>query len=115
MNKNLLKDSAKLKILTGDNADYTAEYREYSLSSVRVIERLGTTAEMTEKNTVYLYFFPSESVCKDENGNNTSLPTVKYGDIAVITVGEQEKTVRVAAVEKHLGIGCATHVRLRLE
>lgn len=115
MNKNLLRDSVTLKIFQGDNSDYSANYAEYMLTTVRAVPHFETTPEMVEKNTVYVYFFPSVSVCTDESGAKVPIPHMKYGDEAVLSLDEEEKKLRVCGVEYRNGIGEASHVRIRLE
>ena len=114
MNKALLTDSAVLKIHVSDAADYSAEYDDYSLSLVRTVKRIGSTADMKGKNYVELYFFPSDSICTDKNGDAVSLPRVSYGDIAVLSVDGEEMTLRVAGADHHNGIGSAEHIKIRL-
>ena len=114
MNMELLRDSVTLKIHRGDNTDYTAEFDTYYLTSVRAVERFGTTPEMTEKNAVDVYFFPSVSKCTDGDGQTVPLPHASYGDEAVISLNGEEKTFRVAYAEYRNGIGSSSHVKLRL-
>ena len=101
MNENLLCDSAVLKIHRSDGDDYSAEYDEYSLSNVRLVQKYGSTAEMVEKNTVFLYFFDTVSKCTDENGTETALPHSGYGDYCSVTVAGEEKSLRVMFSEHH--------------
>ncbi len=116
MNRSLFRDTVTLKIHLSDNTDYTAEYAEYVLSSVRAVERIGTTPEMIEKNAVDVYFFPSFSECRNEDGNLCPLPDCGYGDCAVFFCDGKEKTMRVSYTEKHDGLTeNTTHVRIRLE
>ena len=115
MNGNLFRDTVRLKIHSGDNSDYTADFDEYILSSVRVVERIGTSAEMVEKNAVDVYFFPSFSSCANADGTKAPLPHAGYGDIAVITLDGETKEMRVSYVARHDSIGEASHVRIRLE
>ena len=119
MNKNLIADTAVLKIHTADNDDYSAEYDEYTLSNVRVVEREASEPDMTSKSKAYVYFFFAESRCTDENGSSVILPRPSYGDMCVIRAGQEDECeMRVSSAEYHHGTNAAaglSHVKITLE
>ena len=102
--KNLLKDTVVLKIHSGDGADYSAQYDEYTLTNVRVVEKRGSSPDMTSSGAVYVYFFRYGSQCVDKSGCDVALPAPEYGDMCVIHPGESgEEEMRVALVEYRNG------------
>ena len=120
INRKLLDGRALLKVFSGDANDYSAEYDEYALSGVRIVERSGSSPDMESTGAACLYFFAEASVCTDKCGTQAALPRVKYGDRCVIHPGESgEKELRVESAEYRDGLSdgerSLSHVKLTLK
>lgn len=117
--KKILQNSAVLKIRVSDAADYSAEFDEYSLTNVRIVEKQATEPDMKSADRAELYFFPAHSKCVDKDGNTVPLPRADYSDMCVIHPGEDNaEELRVASVEYRDGASVGgndiSHVKITL-
>ena len=120
ISKKILCDCVKLRIFANDASDYSAEYDEYSLSDVRVVEKCGSDPDMTPAGSVSVYFFDGQSSCTDSEGAPAALPRLKHGDLCVLRPGTlDEREMRVYLAEYHSGISsgsaCLSHVKIVLK
>lgn len=110
-------DKAEYRSFAGDGANWGAQYARYALSGVLLREKWASEPEKPEDGDTLLYFFPDESVCRDERGAQVPLPRAKAGDLVCLRQGTREE--RILRVRESFFCfespgGGAAHVRLTL-
>ena len=116
MTPSFLNGQALYRQFCGDNADYSADYRNLTLTDVWIREIFAADPEAVESGVTILYFFPDQSACKDEDGCEVAFPRPKSGDLAVLHAGtEDERVLRVAEAAYYPGAQANPHVRLKLK
>lgn len=116
MTPTFLNGQAIYRQFRSDSADYSADYRDLTLTGVWVREIFAADPEAVENGVTILYFFPGQSVCTDENGREVVFPRPRSGDLAVLHAGtEDERVLRVAEAAYYTGVAVGPHVRLKLK